>query len=121
MEKFVHQLASETSRFGSLPACGYISSPTAKHSHDLQHKWSICGCAVADVDLQRVTMPVLNVYATEDHLVPPASSQALEHYVGSNDFTTISFAGGHIGIYVSGRAQKELAPALANWVRERCD
>ena len=66
------------------------------------------------IDLQRVTMPVLNVYATEDHLVPPASSQALEHYVGSNDFTTISFAGGHIGIYVSGRAQKELAPALAN-------
>ncbi len=73
------------------------------------------------VDLQRVTMPVLNVYATEDHLVPPASSQALERYVGSDDFTTISFAGGHIGIYVSGRAQKELAPALANWVRERCD
>ncbi len=73
------------------------------------------------VDLQNVTMPVLNVYATEDHLVPPASSEALERTVGSKDVTTISFKGGHIGIYVSGRAQKELAPALAAWVTERCD
>jgi polyhydroxyalkanoate synthase len=70
------------------------------------------------VDLKRVTMPVLNIYATEDHLVPPASSLALEKHVGSKDVTTISFPGGHIGIYVSGRAQKELAPALADWVRE---
>jgi polyhydroxyalkanoate synthase subunit PhaC len=73
------------------------------------------------VDLQRATMPILNVYATEDHLVPPASSEALERNVGSKDVTTISFRGGHIGIYVSGRAQKELAPALASWVRERSE
>lgn len=71
------------------------------------------------VDLRLVTMPILNVFATEDHLVPPASSEALERYVGSKDVTTISFKGGHIGIYVSSRAQKELAPALASWVRER--
>ena len=43
-----------------------------------------------------------------------------ERIVGSKDVTTISFKGGHIGIYVSGRAQKELAPALASWVKERC-
>jgi polyhydroxyalkanoate synthase subunit PhaC len=71
------------------------------------------------VDLGRVTMPILNIYATEDHLVPPASSIALERYAGATDFTTLPFPGGHIGIYVSSRSQKELAPALATWVRER--
>ena len=71
------------------------------------------------VDLKNVTMPVFNVYATEDHLVPPCSSTALEEFVGSDDVTTVKFPGGHIGIYVSGRSQKQLAPALADWVKER--
>lgn len=72
------------------------------------------------IDLGRVTMPVLNIYATEDHLVAPASSMVLERYVGSKDVTTLPFPGGHIGIYVSSRSSKELAPAIASWVKERC-
>ena len=72
------------------------------------------------IDLGRVTMPILNIYATEDHLVAPASSMALERYVGSKDVTTLPFPGGHIGIYVSSRSQKVLAPAIASWVKERC-
>ncbi|MBE3034302.1 MAG: class III poly(R)-hydroxyalkanoic acid synthase subunit PhaC [Actinobacteria bacterium] len=72
------------------------------------------------IDLGRVTMPVLNIYATEDHLVSPASSMVLERYVGSKDVTTLPFPGGHIGIYVSRRSQKDLAPAIASWVKERC-
>ncbi len=71
------------------------------------------------VDLKSVAMPVLNVYAKEDHLVPPSSSMALEKHVGSKDVTTLAFPGGHIGIYVSGRAQRELAPAIAQWVNAR--
>ncbi len=71
------------------------------------------------VDLQQVTMPVLNVYATQDHLVPPASSIALEKYVGTRDYSTFAFPGGHIGIYVSGRAQKEIPAAIADWLQQR--
>jgi polyhydroxyalkanoate synthase len=71
------------------------------------------------VDLKNITMPVLNVYAKEDHLVPPSSSVNLEKFVGSDDVTTVAFPGGHIGIYVSGRSQRELAPAIAKWVKER--
>lgn len=71
------------------------------------------------VDLKNVTMPVYNIYATEDHLVPPASSLALEGCVGTKDYSTFSFKGGHIGIYVSGRAQKEIPPAIARWLGER--
>jgi polyhydroxyalkanoate synthase len=72
------------------------------------------------VDLKRITVPLLNIYATEDHLVPPASSVPLNDLVGSKDKTLYAFPGGHIGIYVSGHSQKELAPKVAEWLQERC-
>ncbi|MEO5331256.1 MAG: class III poly(R)-hydroxyalkanoic acid synthase subunit PhaC [Magnetococcus sp. YQC-5] len=71
------------------------------------------------VDLANVTMPVLNVYATKDHLVPPDASKALKKYVGSSDYKEVAFNGGHIGLYVSGRSQAEVPPAIANWLKER--
>jgi len=71
------------------------------------------------VDLRNVTMPVLNVYASQDHLVPPAASKALAGCCGSRDYSELSFKGGHIGIYVSGRAQREVPPAIAAWLLAR--
>jgi polyhydroxyalkanoate synthase len=71
------------------------------------------------VDLKKITMPVFNVYATQDHLVPPESSLALQHCVGTDDYTVMPFKGGHIGIYVSARAQKEIPTAIAAWLKER--
>ncbi len=72
------------------------------------------------VDLKRINMPLLNIYATEDHLVPPACSIPLNDLVGSEDKTLYGFPGGHIGIYVSSRSQKELAPKVSQWLIERC-
>jgi polyhydroxyalkanoate synthase subunit PhaC len=71
------------------------------------------------VDLRQVTMPVLNVYATQDHLVPPAASTVLKELVGSPDYSAYAFDGGHIGIYVSSRAQKDLPAAIADWLKAR--
>ena len=71
------------------------------------------------VDLSKVRIPVLNVYAEQDHLVPPASSLALERYIGSKDYTVRSFPVGHIGMYVSGKVQQDLPPTIANWLKER--
>ncbi|MDF4024297.1 class III poly(R)-hydroxyalkanoic acid synthase subunit PhaC [Luteibacter sp. PPL201] len=71
------------------------------------------------VDLARVTQPVLNIYAEQDHLVPPAASTPLKDVVGSADYTALAFQGGHIGIYVSGRAQKLVPPAIHAWLRQR--
>jgi polyhydroxyalkanoate synthase len=72
-----------------------------------------------EVNLANITMPVFNVYATQDHLVPPASSIALKDHIKSADYTTLNFKGGHIGIYVSGRAQKEIPSQVAKWLQER--
>lgn len=71
------------------------------------------------VDLGQVRMPVLNVYARQDHLVPPASSLALGRYVGSRDYTVLSFPVGHIGMYVSSKVQHDLPPAIATWLQKR--
>ena len=72
-----------------------------------------------EVDLARITMPVLNIYALQDHLVPPAASQALGGLVGTTDYTEHSFRGGHIGIYVSSRAQREVPDTIHDWLQGR--
>jgi polyhydroxyalkanoate synthase len=71
------------------------------------------------VDLKNVRMPVLNLYAEKDHLVDPESSKALEKYVGTEDYTVRSFPVGHIGMYVSGKVQRDLPPTIVDWLKAR--
>ena len=71
------------------------------------------------VDLGFVDMPVLNIYAEQDHLVPPASSRAMAGLVGTRDYSELGFRGGHIGIYVSSRAQREVPEAITRWLATR--
>ncbi len=72
-----------------------------------------------DVHLGLIEIPVLNIFAEQDHLVPPASSKALKGLIGTSDYTELSFRGGHIGIYVSGRAQKEVPQTIHDWLAKR--
>lgn len=72
-----------------------------------------------EVDLANVDMPVLNIFAEADHLVPPDASRALGGLVGGDDYTELGFKGGHIGIYVSGRAQREVPQAIHDWLARR--
>ncbi len=71
-----------------------------------------------EVDLKDIRCPVLNIYAMQDHLVPPDASKALAGLTGTEDYTELAFPGGHIGIYVSGKAQKEVTPAIGRWLSE---
>ncbi|MGC9196087.1 MAG: class III poly(R)-hydroxyalkanoic acid synthase subunit PhaC [Syntrophobacteraceae bacterium] len=71
------------------------------------------------VDLKNITMPVLNVFAEEDHLVPPASSLALKDCIGSKDYSVMSYPVGHIGMYVSAKVQRDLPPAIVDWLKAR--
>ena len=71
------------------------------------------------VNLKNLTSNLLNIYATEDHLVPPAATMPLNDYVGSKDKELYSFKGGHIGVFVGGKSQKELAPAVTTWLKKR--
>jgi polyhydroxyalkanoate synthase len=71
------------------------------------------------VNLKNLTSSLLNIYATEDHLVPPAATIPLNDLVGSTDKELYSFKGGHIGVFVGGKSQKELAPAVSEWLKKR--
>lgn len=69
-----------------------------------------------EVHLGLVEMPVLNVFAEQDHLVPPSASRPMGGLIGSTDYSELSFRGGHIGIYVSSRAQREVPAAIHDWL-----
>jgi len=71
------------------------------------------------VNLKNINMPVLNIYASADHLVPPAATKPLNDLVGTEDKTLYEFKGGHIGVFVGSRSQKELAPTIADWLVKR--
>lgn len=71
------------------------------------------------VDLNRITMPVLNIYAQYDHLVPPAACNQITSAVASKDTRDFCLKTGHIGIYVSSKSQKEFVPTISKWLGER--
>ena len=71
------------------------------------------------VDLKNITMPLINFYGKYDHLVPPEACELLSRKVGSKDVTDVCLDTGHIGIYVSSRCQKEFAPRISSWLKER--
>jgi polyhydroxyalkanoate synthase subunit PhaC len=71
------------------------------------------------VDLKKITMPLLNFYGKFDHLVPPEACNLLTKKVGSQDTEDICLDTGHIGIYVSSKCQKEFAPKISKWLKER--
>ena len=71
------------------------------------------------VDLRALRLPMLNLIGKRDHLVPPAASAALQRLVESDDYTVLEFDLGHIGMYVSARAQREVPAAIARWLAPR--
>jgi polyhydroxyalkanoate synthase len=71
------------------------------------------------VDLGRITMPVLNVYAKDDHIIPPATSRALGAKIGTRDYSELALPGGHVGVFVGGKSQALFAPGVAEWLSKR--
>ena len=82
----------------------------------IQNKMEVGGQIV---NLNKLTMPLLNIYGLYDHLVPPEACEKLTGAVGSNDTEDLCLKTGHIGIYVSSRYQKEFAPKIVQWLKER--
>jgi polyhydroxyalkanoate synthase len=71
------------------------------------------------VDLGRIRVPVLNIYAKDDHIIPPKTTQALRGVVGSPDYSEIGLDGGHVGVFVSGKSQGVLGKGIVDWLRRR--
>ncbi len=70
------------------------------------------------VDLKNVVVPVLNVIASEDEIVPPSASHCLKNYVKSIDYIEQVYPSGHIGIYVSNKVGKRMSASIASWLKK---
>src|SRR3990170_5568415 len=71
------------------------------------------------INLKNINMPVLNVMAEFDHLVPNDASIPLSDAISSSDKDTMVFPTGHIGIFVGSKSQKEVCPKIAAWLKPR--
>ena len=69
------------------------------------------------VCLDAIRCPVLNIYGTEDHIVPPPCSIALGSLLApGHDYQEVAVPSGHVGVFVSRRARGIVAPALMGWL-----
>jgi len=71
------------------------------------------------INLKNIKMPLLNVMAEFDHLVPTDSSKPLISAVSSTDKEEVMFPTGHIGIFVGSKSQKSVCPHIAQWLKPR--
>jgi polyhydroxyalkanoate synthase subunit PhaC len=71
------------------------------------------------VDLGAITSPTLNVFALDDHIIPPTCSKALGPLIGTGDYTEIPLPGGHVGLFVSSKSQGRLSKSIAEWLAAR--
>ncbi len=71
------------------------------------------------VKLKNITMPVLNIYAHDDHLVPPSAAKPLANAISTLDYTELEYKSGHIGVFVSNKALTEIPKLLTEWLEQR--
>lgn len=75
--------------------------------------------AEAEVGLDRVSAPILNITGARDVVVTPECSQAMQGLVSSRDITCRTIDGGHVGIVSGETAQRDSWRLLADWLIER--
>lgn len=68
--------------------------------------------------LEEITVPLLTIAASEDHIVPVASATAGLERTKSTKQRTEVLPGGHIGVVVGGLARRRLWPLLLEWMAE---
>ena len=71
------------------------------------------------VDLKKVTCPTIVLLGTKDNQVPPNSTRVIPDVIGSKDVELHEIETGHIGLFVGGRSQREVAPKINEFLTKR--
>jgi polyhydroxyalkanoate synthase subunit PhaC len=71
------------------------------------------------INVKNITMPVLNIVASDDDLVSPESSIPLLNTVSSEDKKLLEFPADHIVLCIGSSAHRDLWPNVAKWLKER--
>lgn len=73
------------------------------------------------VRLERLSMPILSIYARDDHLVPEPMAAALTAAAPSARVSECVVPGGHLGLFLSKRSRDRLLPAILAFVSDAGD
>ncbi|MEL7467259.1 MAG: alpha/beta fold hydrolase [Pseudomonadota bacterium] len=68
------------------------------------------------VDLSNIGVPVLNITASGDHIIPPPCSRAFGRFLPADRYRELSVPAGHIGMFVGRKSQTLLAPEIVRWL-----
>ena len=71
------------------------------------------------VDLRRLQMPVLNVYARHDHLVPVDAARALRRVVSGHQYVELEVPTGNLGVFAGRRGLAVVPTAVSTFLRSR--
>lgn len=71
------------------------------------------------VKLANICIPVLNIMAKQDEIIPMSASRVLKNYIGSYDYVQKMISGGHIGIYINDKTRNNLARTISTWLNKR--
>lgn len=68
------------------------------------------------VDLGAISIPVLDIIGTRDHLVPRPASEPLGAVLGNAELHPLHLPAGHAGLILGRKAQREFIPAILEWL-----
>jgi polyhydroxyalkanoate synthase len=69
------------------------------------------------VDLTKLDVPIFNIMARHDVIVPMSATRALKDLVSNRNYHEKIFKSGHIGIYISEKVGDRLPSAIAKWLK----
>lgn len=98
----------------AFPAEAYRTYITELYQQNLLVKGEHWACGKR-ADLKNITIPVLTIAATKDHICPEPAAMGLNAYVGSKKKDAIVINGGHVGAVVGSKAARELYPKMTAW------
>jgi polyhydroxyalkanoate synthase len=71
------------------------------------------------IDLANVSMPVLNIFAEDDHIIPPPMTRSIGKRLGTKDYAELALPAGHMGVFASGKTQGVLGASIVQWLQDR--
>ncbi|WP_172622678.1 alpha/beta fold hydrolase [Aquicella siphonis] len=110
VEKWLYDAPDQTAAsFRSLISDFYQRNKLVKGTYQVNGK---------RIKLKNLAVPVFNVMASEDEIVPVSATRVLKDYVDPSLYIEKLYPSGHIGIYISDRVGKSMPHDIAVWLKD---
>src|SRR5215208_6455954 len=94
----------------------HIINDCYKHNLLALNKMRLNGREGQEIDLRKVTVPLLTIIAERDDIISLESALAVNDCVSSKDKATLRNPGGHVALCISNEAHRKLWPEVAKWI-----